>query len=52
MQTLSIDGVVFRPIELDPSVRSELFLVWKEHNDNPAFEHIVQSFQRLAETMN
>ena len=33
---LQFDGVVLRPIHLGPKTYSELFLVWRRNNENPA----------------
>ncbi|HEX6012495.1 MAG TPA: LysR substrate-binding domain-containing protein [Geminicoccaceae bacterium] len=35
-RNLRFDGVVLRPIHLGPKTYSELFLVWRRNNENPA----------------
>lgn len=31
------ENILFRPITLAPGIHSELHLVWRDDNDNPAF---------------
>lgn len=40
------DDVVFRQIELDPGIRSELYLMWRDDNDNPAFPVMLEAIRR------
>jgi DNA-binding transcriptional LysR family regulator len=43
-RNLRFDGVVLRPIHLAPKTFSELFLVWRRNNENPA----LRIFQSLV----
>jgi hypothetical protein len=37
--------VVFREIDLGEGVQSELHLVWREDNDNPAFTMLLEGIR-------
>jgi DNA-binding transcriptional LysR family regulator len=39
-RTLHVTGVVLRPIRLPDTARAELFLAWREDNDNPALPRV------------
>ena len=45
---LCFEHIVFRPIERDPGIRSELHLIWHDNNDNPAFPAILEALQQHA----
>ncbi len=42
---IHFDHVMYRPIELDPGIRSELHLIWREDNENPASKVILQAIR-------
>lgn len=45
---LRFDGVIFRPIELGPGIQSELHLVWRDDNDNPAFAMMLDTLRQAG----
>lgn len=42
-------NVVFRDIDLGEGVQSELHLIWRENNDNPAFTMLLDAIRRAAQ---
>jgi hypothetical protein len=38
-------NVVFRDIDLGEGVQSELHLIWRENNDNPAFAMLLEGIR-------
>lgn len=43
---IRFDDVVFRQIALDPGILSELHLMWRNDNDNPAFPVMLEAIRR------
>lgn len=41
-------NVVFRDIDLGEGVQSELHLIWRENNDNPAFAMLLEAIRRAV----
>jgi DNA-binding transcriptional LysR family regulator len=41
-------NVVFRDIDLGEGVQSELHLIWRENNDNPAFAMLLEGIRRAV----
>jgi len=41
-------NVVFRDIDLGEGVQSELHLIWRESNDNPAFAMLLEAIKGAA----
>ncbi len=41
-------NVVFREIDLGEGLQSELHLIWRENNDNPAFAMLPESIRRAV----
>ena len=41
-------NVVFREIDLGEGVQSELHLIWRENNDNPAFAMLLEAIRRAV----
>lgn len=46
---LRFDGVIFRSIELGPGIQSELHLVWRDDNDNPAVAMMLDTLRQAGE---
>lgn len=45
---IRFENLVFREIELGQGVESELHMIWREDNDNPAFALLLQAIQRAV----
>lgn len=45
-RSLGLAGVVFRPIAMESSVRSDLHLLWKDGNDNPALPTVLELIRK------
>ena len=41
-------NVIFRDIDLGEGVQSELHLIWRENNDNPAFAMLLEAIRRAV----
>ena len=41
-------NVVFRDIDLGEGVQSELHLIWREDNDNPAFAMLLEGIRKAV----
>ena len=46
---IRFDHVVYRELELAPGICSELHLVWREGNDNPAFRVMLEAIRRSVQ---
>ncbi|NQD94596.1 LysR family transcriptional regulator [Pseudomonas sp. CrR25] len=45
---IRFDNVVFREIALAPGIRSELHLIWRDDNDDPAFRVMLEAIRRAV----
>lgn len=45
---IRFENVNFRPIELGAGIRSELYLIWREDNDNPALHALLDAIRQTA----
>ena len=42
---LGFGQVRYLPLDPDPEIRSDLFLVWRDANDNPAFGAVIAAMR-------
>ncbi|PAU64583.1 LysR family transcriptional regulator [Pseudomonas sp. PIC25] len=48
---IRFENVAFRPIDLGPGIRSELYLIWREDNDNPALHTLLHAIRQTARAL-